>query len=93
METLRIRFPVPSMVESVVSPTACEPKAGRFAGVGDASNVSDAFWRLANHGNGTALIVDGHAVSLAALRTAAWNVRCYLLSRLLFCSAVVATWR
>jgi long-chain acyl-CoA synthetase len=81
METLRIRFPLPSMVESLASPTACTPAAGRFAGVGDASNVCDAFWRLATHGDSTALIVDGHSVSWAALRTAAWNVRRYLLSR------------
>ena len=81
METLRIQFPLPSMVEPMASPAACTPAMGRFAGVSDASNVSAAFWHLAAQPNDTALIVDGHAVSVTALRTAAWNVRRYLLSR------------
>jgi long-chain acyl-CoA synthetase len=53
---------------------------GREVGIGRASNVAAAFWQTNTENHHASLIVENHSLSPLALRTAAWNVRRYLLS-------------
>jgi long-chain acyl-CoA synthetase len=81
MEALRIRFPLPSLVESAPRFVEEPAEPGKCAGAGGASNVAAAFWRAAMGAEAPVLIVGGQPVSYAALRAAAWHVRCHLVSR------------
>ncbi len=80
METLRIRFDQPSTAAWMASSPSAAPALGRDVGIGLASNVAAAFWRSNTDNHRASLIVEDRSFSSLAVRTAAWNVRRYLLS-------------
>lgn len=80
METLRIRFDQSTAAASNASSRSESSALGRDLGIGRDRNVASAFWRSNGEHGRASLIDEDLCFSALAVRTAAWNVRRYLLS-------------
>ncbi len=80
METLRIRFDQPTIASGTAPSISKASVLGRDMGIGSVRNVALAFWRSSTEDGRASLIDEDLCFSTFAVRTAAWNVRRYLLS-------------